>query len=705
MVRRLLASLIALAASAATAATAATAAADPAPIVPPPPPGVVSGRFVLPDRPPWAGEVFTLGLVWEVDWDLFRYLEGDLGWTPDPLVIEGWTRAPLGQPRPLAGRTVADLGFTTRAVSLAPGSITLQPATQQLQIVTGAYETSGVTIATIGPVLARSARATPKIRPLPPAPPTFSGAVGAFVLASTFDKSSPEVGKPMVWTVTLSGTGNWPGFGGVPSRPLPRAFDVVGKPRQSGATSSLFERSVAESITIVPRTAGSFTLGPVEMTIFDPQAGRYRTIAAPAVALVIKPGAASSRQPAYTPEPETAPPDARLPPALTGVGHARAPLPRRVWSTMLLLPGVTLALLWLGLATHCAVVTDPDRAARRADARLRRTLSILASGPNEPLRRKLVRDWQRDAGIRLNVGHAAPTPGIVREADWAQLWDEADRHLYGVDMPLPADWPTRAGAALAERGGPPRFAVRRILAPANLCPMAAVLLVVLASLPAPLGAADQSRRSTAAALDWVGQYNRGRAAAEASNWPMAAAHAGIAWVQAPRSAETTALWTLAAREAGVAGRAAGGLPVPNDRRGQLTGLLPPLGWQWVALAGALLVVGGYGTLLLVGFGHVPRAAMLFGVAAAGIGTIGGGIGWAGVACYGASAAPDAAITWRQVALRPLPVETPEPDAILVLAPGTVGHRDAGFLGWSHLTLADGRAGWVRRRELVPVWGP
>ncbi len=688
MVRRLVAILLSLAPPA--------NAAEP---VPPPPPGVVSGRFMLPDRTPWAGEVFTLGFVWEVDWDKFRYLEGDPGWKADPLVSEGWTRAPLGEPRPQGGRTVADLAFSTRAVSLGPGRIALQPVTQQMQIVTGAYETSGVTIATLGPVLATSAGARPEIRALPPSPAGFSGAVGRFELSSTLDKASAAVGKPIVWTVTLSGIGNWTGFSGVPSRPLPRAFDLVGKPVQSGATTNLFERTVTETVTIVPRQPGNFSLGPIALTIFDPEAGQYRTIAAPAVQLAVAPGPAGSSPPAYTPE-ATAEPDPRLPPALAGVGHARPPLPRWAWTAVLALPWALLALLWLGLATARALRTDPERAARRADARLRRTVAALAAGTAPAQRRQLVRDWQRDAGIRLKIDHAAPTAASVGQSAWAKLWDEADRHLYGADVPLPADWPSRAGAALADTGAPPRFDTKRIFTAANLYPVAAALCLVLVSVPTPLGAADTPRVAPAP-LDWISHYNRGRAAAAAKNWPVAAAQAGIAWVQAPQSARTTALWTLAAAETGASHPA--GLPNPSDTHGQFTGLLPVFGWQMLVMAAAMLIVAGYATLLLHRFGHVPRMAMLAGATAAAIGTIGGGIGWAGVAGYGAAAAPDAAISWRQVPLRALPVDTPVSEAILVLAPGSVGHREADFIGWSRFTLADGRSGWVRRRELVPIW--
>lgn len=695
MVRRFLALLLAL------AAPAAAAAPDP---VPPPPAGVVVGRFVFPDRQPWAGEVFTLRFVWQVDWDLFRYLEGDLAWTADPLVTEGWTREPLGTPQPLGSRSVADIGFVTRAAGLVPGPISLTPATQQMQIVTGSYETSGVTIATIGPVLARSSGAKLTVRPLPPAPAQFSGAVGDFALTSSVDTITVKVGQPIVWTVRLSGTGNWMGFNGVPSRPLPRAFDLVGTPEQSAPSpGSLFERTMTETITIVPRQPGTFSLGPVEMTVFDPAAGRFRTIAAPAVALVIKPGAAVVPPPASRPEATAAPNEAGLPPVLKGVGQARVPLPRWLWRSVLALPLVMLSLAWLGLAACRALARDPERAARRAHSRLTRTVAALAATPDAATRRALVRDWQRDAAIRLKIDHAAPTPRIVGDGIWAQLWDETDRLLYGVDAPLPPDWPERAKTVLAETGAPAPFDAAKIFTAANLYPVLALLCLVFASLPAPLSATGQPRPAIIAPLDWIGHYNLGRQAAAANNWQAAAAHAGIAWVQAPRSAETTALWTLAAREAGMGGRAAGGLPVPIDTRGILTGLLPPLGWQAITFAAALLIIGGYGALLLIRFGHAPRRAVLLAATVAGVGTIGGAAGWLGVAGYGPAAAPDGAITWRQVALRALPVDTPDTDVVMVLPPGTVGHRDAAFMGWSHVTLGDGRAGWVRRRELMPIW--
>src|SRR4051812_37185589 len=84
----------------ALAALPLIAAAPPTPKLPRAPAGAAQGRFVLPDRPVWAGEVFDLGLDWQVDWSLFRNLDGDLAWKPDPLVADAWSTPVLDHPAP-----------------------------------------------------------------------------------------------------------------------------------------------------------------------------------------------------------------------------------------------------------------------------------------------------------------------------------------------------------------------------------------------------------------------------------------------------------------------------------------------------------------------------------------------------------------------------------------------------------------------------
>jgi hypothetical protein len=266
---------------------------------------------------------------------------------------------------------------------------------------------------------------------------------------------------------------------------------------------------------------------------------------------------------------------------------------------------------------------------------------------------------------------------------------------------LPDDWQPRAEAALADQGIPPRFDVRTIFAARNLYPVAALLCALLVLSPGALPAAGQNK--AAEPLDWIAHYNQARGEAAAKRWTMAATQAGIAWVQHPGSADTSALWVRSAREAGFGGRAGGGLLLPDEPMARWSGLLPPLGWQAIGLAGMLLAAGSGGLLLARRFGHVPRRvrwpATIGGIA----GLVAVGAGIAGVHGYGPAAAADAAIIWRQVPLRDLPVDTPDSEAKTLLAPGTAGHADRAFVGWTHLTLANGRAGWLRSEDVLPLW--
>jgi hypothetical protein len=245
-----------------------------------------------------------------------------------------------------------------------------------------------------------------------------------------------------------------------------------------------------------------------------------------------------------------------------------------------------------------------------------------------------------------------------------------------------------------------------VLASRNLYPVAALFVAFLLVNPAPLPAAPQADvrgRIVSGPRDWIARYDFALDRAGAKRWTLAAAHAGIAWVQQPRSAETTILWTRAAREAGFGGRAAGGLPLPGEGRGAFTGLLSPAEWQAATLALLFAAVGAGATLLIRRFGHLPRRVTKPAASVAILGLIGAFVGLVGVDGYGPAAAADAAIVWRQVPLRELPVDTPDDEAPVVLAPGTVGHLGRVFMGWQRLTLADGRSGWLRRDELLPLW--
>lgn len=688
----------------------ATPAAPPTTLPPAPKASAnaANGRFVFPDRPLYAGEVFDLDLVWNVDWNLFRNLDGDIAWTPDPLVTEGWQppEQKIGAPADANGR--ATITLKTRAMAIQPGKIALKQASQRMQIVTGGYETDGVKISTLGPVTAQSAKAMLAVQPLPAPPSGFAGAVGQFTMVSALAKSkgagkTPTVGDALTWTLSLSGTGNWSAFGGIPARQLPRAFDMVGTPTQEvGKDDALFDRTVKESITIVPRQAGHFALGPVEMVAFDPNAGRYVTITAPAIAIDIAPGAASAQPPAYEAEPEKPTPGGDLPARIAGAGHAWAPLGALWWRLGLALPLLACLGLWLILAHRRAWTSDPDRLPRRAHKRLAAILASLAGNPPEPERKRLVRAWQREIGVRLKLAQAAPLAHDFPQPALAQLWNESETYLYGHAANLSPEWTARAQALLEAGGEPPKFRPFSMFEPRHLYPVAALLcLALFLAGPPPSLAAGRDPAHEPAPTDWVARYDLALDAASTGRWGPAAAQAGIAWTQHPQSGATRALWRRAAKEAGYGGLPAGGIPIPESARGLYSGLVPPLAWQLITLSCLFVAAAGAMLLLLARFGRIRASRPAIALMATGaIGTLAGLAGFNG---YGAAGYPDAAIIWEQVPLRALPVDTPDDESPVALAPGSVGRMETGFMGWVRFTLHDGRSGWVRRQELLPLW--
>ena len=206
-------------------------------------------------------------------------------------------------------------------------------------------------------------------------------------------------------------------------------------------------------------------------------------------------------------------------------------------------------------------------------------------------------------------------------------------------------------------------------------------------------------------LDWIARYDLARRAAIAHRWEAAAVGAGIAAVQSPRNAAVRALWSRAAREAGFGGAGEGGLPQREGIAETLAALAAPAAWQLVGLLAALAFAGGGAMVLLVRFGHVRRIARAGGFVLLGAGALAGGAAATSLGAYGLAASPDAALTWHETLLRPLPVDTPDDDAPVRLAPGILARPDRQFLGWRHVRLGNGQAGWLREDQLLPLWRP
>lgn len=667
-----------------------------------------TGAFEVPVRPVWAGEVFDLTLAWRVNWATFQNLDGDLSWEPDPLVAEPWAPPALRGPPTDGWATIA---LETRAIALQPGRVALQPAQQQMIVQTGVVDMEEYRRAVTGPVSVRSAPGRLQVRPLPPAPPGFTGAVGRFTAASAVDKAEVRVGDPVTWTVILAGVGNWPAIQGLAPRQASRDFEVLGPPKLAeDRSATLFERSVRESVTLVPQRSGTYVLGAFEMVVFDPQAGRYVTVRAPAITLTIRPGPNGDLAP--PPGAPRARPDADvLPPMLNGRGNALGPPSDTAFAAGLLLAPLALAGLWLLLALHRAWTLDPERPARGAHARLGRTLGRLAQDPAPAERRRLVRAWQADAGVRWKLGRAAPTPvSFGAQAAWGRLWAEADLFLYGPAGRLPEDWTARASQALAELGAPPAFSPATTFRAANLLPAACAVLAVVVLGAAGAGGAAPARTEPALRkaladqpTDWRARHNLAVTLAARGRWDEAAGQAAVAWLQQPAAPETRALWLRAAGKAGYSLDPRASVPRPRDGWARAAAVVSPAAWRWLALGFAWGGAGGLALVLVARFRPDLQGLRTLGFALAAVSALGGITAASALTSYGALASPRAALVWKAGPLRPLPVDTPAEKAPVQLAAGAAGRIDGEFLGWRRLRLQDGRAGWVRRENLVWIW--
>lgn len=684
----------------------------------------------------WAGEVVPVTYVLSVANRYPASYASGPEWDPTPLVIEEWSKPEPGTAL-VNGETRNTVTYRTRGYVRTPGTYTLEPMAQLVNLrvpgsgfsIFQAFQAEQYTITSNAPQLV--------VRPLPsPAARGFNGAVGDFRLTSQVVPAQATVGEPVTWTLTLTGTGNWPDFPGLPARDVSRDFRVVQPQAQrTPEEGRLFDATLSEDVVLIPTKPGSYRLGPVVWSYFDPKAGRYRTITTEPTTVEVTAPAAPSPDPGAaagadadqadappaeaplvraTPAPSAPPSIPRDP--LPSAGAAPVPWPARTltWSALALLGIVPI--VWLGLATQRARQRDPGRAARVARERLRQTVRALATDPDPARRRALLARWQRDAIILWNVPRAAPSAAVFeRDAAWRQLWLEAERALYGPDATLPSDWPARARQAL-ERRRAPRFPLRSVFRAQNLVPLIAIGLVLASGASSRADPAQQAyesgdfrtaeqqwrQRLERQPTDWVAHHNLALALAQQQRWGEAAAHALVAFVQHP--ADPSVRWhlTYTLGRAGYAPAILGEFAEPGllDR---VAWQLSPAGWQRVLLLAAGLVALALLVLLLRVYGHAARWA---GRAAVGLLVV--ALAFAITAAlslprYGPAADARAVVFWRATPLRSLPTDVAAEQQATTLAAGTIAQVDKEFLGWRRVAFPNGQTGWVRAGEYLPFW--
>jgi hypothetical protein len=691
----------------------------------------------------WAGEVFPIRYTLDLAGRYNPQNYSPLQWSPGSLIVEDWSK-PEDFELTVNNEQHIEVASKTRGYAKTAGDITLPPMRQVVQFMM----IDSFSFAFPHPVnfAVTSNAPTLTIKPLPPAPSDFSGAVGQFDFTAKVVPATVAVGEPVTWTLALTGTGNWPDIAGLPAREASQDFQVIPtKPKRELKSGSLFDATLSEDAVLVPSKPGSYTLPPVSFTYFDPKSGSYKTLTTDSFSVTVTPAvenktsqpeangaAASTGLNLKLPGPPT-PPAAIPREPLEGAANAPVPWSARTFTVILVAPFALLLIFWLGLALRRARLTDPRRAQREAYARLAATLAQLRSATDPAARTRLLLDWQHDTAVLVQLHHAAPAAEALDDQTWQQLWREAEHALYAADNALPSDWLARAATALAARSAP-GFSPASLLLPRNLLPFAVALVFLFIGLNFTRLAADEtSNPSTAASplsagdtiaayrsgdfaaaeagwrdamaqapTNWIARHNLGLALAQQDRWPEAAAQWSAAFVQHP--ANGILRWNLALgyEHAGYVVSDFVAFTTPGPLQ-QLARLASPAEWQRLLAAAAALAAAALALLLARGYGLIRpwiNLAALFALALALVAAAAAG---AGIHAYGPAADARAALVWRSATLHSIPTEAGNTQKTSPLPAGNLAVVDKTFLGWSRLVFDNGQTGWVRTNDLVGLW--
>jgi len=724
--------------------------------VQPGPEADIKARLATRKTTVWAGEVFPLVYSIDVARRHFSNFADAIQWDAAPLVTEDWAD-PVATEAMQGGELRLNIGFATRAYAKAPGPLRLNPLRQLVTL------NLGLTAGGFGffqqqrmeQVTLTTNQAELQVQPLPlPAPANTIGAVGDFTLSSQVVPRSGTVGEPITWTLTLSGTGNWPDIVGLPPRTVSADFQALQPPaKRKLDDKKLFDGTLTEDVVLIPTRPGTYTLGAFEIHTFDPETGRYRAhriaettitvtaaTAGPSLSSQSIPAAHNDNSPVSPPPPDAGattprqikesatPPEGlirepissskvvRLPAASLGQVAARAAI-----------PFAAVAAAWIGLALRRSRQRDPLRPRRAALAQLPAALTALRESPNNA---QALLTWQRLAARAHGLAHAAPAVGEFPEGNWRALWAETERALYREKTPLPGDWIARAEAARAALAKAiPSTAWTSAFRKPNLLPWLALFALLLALMPQVGRASNASTPNervedsaqaaystgdfveaeslwraaiTAQPNDWAARHNLALALAQQDRWAEAAAHATAAFVQNPR--DEIVRWNLS-----IAQSKAGYTPAEiapalgNGFRARFAQLTSPSGWECVAIGGASLTALALLLPLLRGYGLLRRSVKLPALAVGIGGLLLAALALFGRSHYGLAAHPHAALVWRAGTLYSIPTEADIAQQTVPLAAGSIGIAEKPFLGWVKLRFSNGQTGWARKTELVRLW--
>lgn len=308
---------------------------------------------------------------------------------------------------------------------------------------------------------------TIQVKPLPPAPPEFTGAVGEFEIAATLKSKALKKGVPTTYTVSIAGTGNPQSLRG-PTLP-DQAWRRLGEPETESFIPVAETGNTLEmrfTYELMPMQDGTFQLGPPSLTYFSPSKAEYVRISGPEIPVNVEAPEQEERLVVVggggfeNVEGLIVMDDGRLP--LAGMagefaarGDWRTPI---TWLALLpvFLFAAVVVLAYLSGWRYAAVAPLPAFA-------LRLQAALDGSAPVDGLREAVLREVARQSGVNVYGMSVPEVERTLFERGWggaarevAVILKRCDSARYGgqaLESEELAELAFRAGTTLGQRVG------------------------------------------------------------------------------------------------------------------------------------------------------------------------------------------------------------------------------------------------------------
>ena len=126
----------------------------------------------------------------------------------------------------------------------------------------------------------KSRPVTINVKPLPPAPDNFDGAIGSFKFSAKLDKNNVKVNDAVSLKLRISGNGNLKLIP-EPKVNFPPDFEMFGDPKIENNIKNTSNGSIGNKtfeFVFSPRHPGEYQIPGIEFTYFDPKLKKYKTI-------------------------------------------------------------------------------------------------------------------------------------------------------------------------------------------------------------------------------------------------------------------------------------------------------------------------------------------------------------------------------------------------------------------------------------------